>query len=1359
MRRMNSHHNETRRQKAGNGCLRGLRGCNNVRIVISAPAITHSFADVSHSRGFAADSNSCLHVMTICQEPTGDGKPQVEKRPCIGAARKMPRFGGQSQPLVRHDTDDAGESGHSTKSLTDGGVTSEDEIESRMSRRSSVLADLISLFRRSSSVLIRPHTRLGFPNGPDEDDEDYDEEESRNMSKDRILEAIQHKKEIIQKLRGQPWNMKRKRRTLRVAQRHLQRQEAKVSKVRLYKAEAGRRLTQISRWFDNFKIYLIPWESKIKQIESHFGSVVSSYFTFHRWVLGVNIIMTLIMLLFVIIPEWLADSRMTEGSMRFNKTKTMKIMPEAVRQRADELSTVWDFGGYFQYSLLFYGFYSRETFFGETIKYRVPVAYFLCNIFVLGFSLFIILRKMASNARTSKLSSGKTEQYLFNWKAFTGWDYSIGNAETAGNVHMANVIKFREAIAEYSVNMKKKFQWVQIFLRIFCNMLVCIMLLFSIWAILACSQIKNPDSFIQQNAVAITISLITLIFPNLFDILGKLERYHPRTALRIQLARVLFLYIVNYYTLIVSLMLKLSELENERKALEESYALIASSHEYVTRSLRQVMPVYPANNTPYTYYSYQPVTTTPIPRKPWTTVLPDFGPFGVSNPKAVVSKGATSFVAPIVVTQVIGPNSDWNESAVSMLFPEFINAQSTLTTEKLRVMQYTDMCWETIIGQEITKLISMDLYMTVAAIIVIDFLRGLACRYFNFFWPWDLERTFPEYGEFKVAENVLHLVNNQGMIWLGLFFVPMLPMLNNIKLIILMYIRAWAAMTCNVPARQIFRASRSSNFYLMLLLLFLFLCTLPVGYVIASRTPSKSCGPFGNQPFFYSVITDVLHENLNAGLVDAIKYMMSPGIIIPLLVLLLLVIYFLFALVRGLREANHDLSTQLMIERTEEKKKIFELAGGKKRKSISVFGRKKSRAVITTIPKPKPVSDDESLSYQKSTARSNSGRAFVPSLGSVSEVDHSLSEEDEEEVSVVSSEKKLTLGQKFLICIGLKAREKKKRSKEIEMEEGENTSSEEEAEEDEDDDNEPRSGNSESRFLLPPEHTRNMSRERSESRRSTTSRKTSGRDASYRTAIQSYEGPPEKNSSNTSSSSKSTTAPTNTDSPRPDIIVTENPLDTYITPYNIQTKNSSGISSSSSPSSGKDVKEPSDSSSREKQAAKRLLQPISTQHNVRYGVATVETSQDPTRPPSADGSLSDPSPLPDSQWYNSNPHSSYTSAMMSPIMNEMFSTDETTDDERGRLIPDRPPIPTSPRDRRKTKEEKEKEKSLDSKPGTPRAPRFRISMSPPRKAPSDKNNDSDSLTRKYEMRVEQSARKKRADKQEEPEDLHKTTTL
>lgn len=64
---------------------------------------------------------------------------------------------------------------------------------------------------------------------------------------------------------------------------------------------------------------------------------------------------------------------------------------------------------------------------------------------------------------------------------------------------------------------------------------------------------------------------------------------------------------------------------------------------------------------------------------------------------------------------------------------------------------------------------------------------------------------FFQYGDFKIAENILHLVNSQGQVWMGMFFAPGLAIINLFKLGILMYFRSWAVLTCNVPHEVVFR--------------------------------------------------------------------------------------------------------------------------------------------------------------------------------------------------------------------------------------------------------------------------------------------------------------------------------------------------------------------------------------------------------------------------------------------------------------------------------------------------------------------------------------------------------------------------
>ena len=79
--------------------------------------------------------------------------------------------------------------------------------------------------------------------------------------------------------------------------------------------------------------------------------------------------------------------------------------------------------------------------------------------------------------------------------------------------------------------------------------------------------------------------------------------------------------------------------------------------------------------------------------------------------------------------------------------------------------------------------------------------------------------------------------NSKAVIWIGAFFCPLLPLINVFKLAIIFYVRSWAVLTCNVPMERVFRASKSNNFYLVLLMIMLFVAIVPIFYVIFNLTP------------------------------------------------------------------------------------------------------------------------------------------------------------------------------------------------------------------------------------------------------------------------------------------------------------------------------------------------------------------------------------------------------------------------------------------------------------------------------------------------------------------------------------------
>uniref|UniRef100_A0A3Q3BEF4 Transmembrane channel-like protein n=1 Tax=Kryptolebias marmoratus TaxID=37003 RepID=A0A3Q3BEF4_KRYMA len=158
---------------------------------------------------------------------------------------------------------------------------------------------------------------------------------------------------------------------------------------------------------------------------------------------------------------------------------------------------------------------------------------------------------------------------------------------------------------------------------------------------------------------------------------------------------------------------------------------------------------------------------------------------------------------------------------------------------------------------------------------------------------------------------------------MGAFFSPCLPAFNVLKLIGLMYLRSWAVLTCNVPHQQVFRAS-SNNFYLAMLLFMLFLCMLPTIFAIARYRPSEHCGPFGQEKI-YDIISETVATDFPLWFSKVMSYVTSPVVVLPGLLLLML-IYYLQSIARSLKFTNNQLRLQLQTERTEDKKKVFQLA-------------------------------------------------------------------------------------------------------------------------------------------------------------------------------------------------------------------------------------------------------------------------------------------------------------------------------------------------------------------------------------------------------------------------------------------------
>nr|XP_060480016.1 transmembrane channel-like protein 2 [Panthera onca] len=154
---------------------------------------------------------------------------------------------------------------------------------------------------------------------------------------------------------------------------------------------------------------------------------------------------------------------------------------------------------------------------------------------------------------------------------------------------------------------------------------------------------------------------------------------------------------------------------------------------------------------------------------------------------------------------------------------------------------------------------------------------------------------------------------------MGSFYAPGLVGVNVLRLLTSMYFQCWAVMSSNVPHERVFKASRSNNFYMGLLLLVLFLSLLPVAYAIMSLPPSFDCGPFSGKNRMYDVIQETIENDFPTFLGKIFAFLANPGLIIPAILLMFLAIYYLNSVSKSLSRANAQLRKKIQALREVEK--------------------------------------------------------------------------------------------------------------------------------------------------------------------------------------------------------------------------------------------------------------------------------------------------------------------------------------------------------------------------------------------------------------------------------------------------------
>ncbi|XP_050391672.1 transmembrane channel-like protein 5 isoform X1 [Patella vulgata] len=286
------------------------------------------------------------------------------------------------------------------------------------------------------------------------------------------------------------------------------------------------------------------WKSHLKLIEGHFGTGVTSYFLFLKWLFLINIPVFFLTLGFVVLPQVLYRwyEHIPTG---YQQTNTNKSFTGA---------ELLDGRGWFENTELYYGFYTNETIeISSGYKYHMRYAYlFTCGGYYL-LCLIILATSILRSYRKYYIEGSGDFNYYF--KVFNGWDYGITSQEAAILKHKSLYSELVEYLAGFKAPKDKSLTAkCQIFwLRVLTNTTVLALLASSGYLIYYISvTMETKDiAWLDVFAMPLCITAINLLLPLVFHGLEQLEDYSkPKTELYVHMVRTMTLKAVTLCVLV-----------------------------------------------------------------------------------------------------------------------------------------------------------------------------------------------------------------------------------------------------------------------------------------------------------------------------------------------------------------------------------------------------------------------------------------------------------------------------------------------------------------------------------------------------------------------------------------------------------------------------------------------------------------------------------------------------------------------------------------------------------------------------------------------------------------------------------------